>query len=120
MNVDLYLSNLPENEFFIADYLHQLILSRNEKITCRIKWGIPVFTLTKDLIYINALKNSVEFVIIRAHKFGELKSLLDFKNRKLVAGLTFSSLKEIDEAIIIALIDEAIEVDKIEGPAFKK
>ncbi|HYG37394.1 MAG TPA: DUF1801 domain-containing protein [Cytophagales bacterium] len=96
-------------------YFHNLMMSFPE-ITAKIRYKIPFYYRKSWLCYLNPSKNGkVEFAFTRGNELSNEQGLLDSKGRRQVFSVTFSSIKEIPEAAILEVIQEAILLDDTIG-----
>ena len=77
-----------------------------------IKYKIPFYHRNKMICYINPLKKSgVELTFIKGQLLSDPHKILQFKNRKQIAGIEIQSIediikKEVDEMINIAILKD--------------
>ncbi|MEL6989164.1 MAG: hypothetical protein AAGK97_15235, partial [Bacteroidota bacterium] len=90
------------------------------KLSPKIKYGIPFYFQNTWVCYVNPMKKDkgVELNFVRARELEQTIHLLDFKDRKMVAGFTYYSIKEIDESLLKLVLEEAIQLD-IDHPKTK-
>lgn len=91
--------------------LHDLIMSC-DRMSAKIKFRIPFYYQKSWVCYLNPTKNKgVELCFTRANELSNENNLLDFKNRKQVAGITYYDYSEIDESLIHEVLNEALILD---------
>jgi len=92
-------------------YLHNLFtdeLGLFEKM----RFKIPFYFQKSWICYLNPLKNEgIECCFLRANELAK-NDLLDFKERKQVAGITIYKVKEIPETELKIILQEAILLDE--------
>lgn len=98
----------------VLDFINEYIINHFPNINASIKWRVPYYTGNKQIGYQNVLKNgkTVELNFIHARKFNsDIQKLLNFRGRKIVGGVQYTSLEDIIEDNFEKLIEEAIRVD---------
>jgi hypothetical protein len=109
-----------EQQQQIAAYLHDFFIL-NYQMTSNLKYAIPFYFKKTWVCYLNPIKKKgIELVFIRARELKDSKHLLDFKKRKMAAGLSFYSLVEIDEAVLNTVLEDALKLDDTTPYTFKK
>lgn len=92
--------------------LHELLTALPE-ISCKIRFKIPFYYRKSWVCYLNPLKNkSVELVFIHGGRLSNVQGILHSKGRKMVAGITFSSVEEINADAVIEIMAEAMLLEK--------
>jgi len=118
--VEDYIFELKDEQRQIAAYLHDLFIS-NYQLTANIKYAIPFYFKKTWICYLNPIKkNGIELVFIRARELKDSNHLLDFKKRKMAAGLSFYSLVEINEAVLKTILENALILDDTTPYTIKK
>lgn len=112
--VDDYLNQIKEPKLReLAWFLHHFILTYTY-IYSKISYGIPFYYGQKWICYLNITKNhQLEWAFTRAKEMKNSSGLLQFKGRKLVAGLTLNSIDELDENLLNELMMDALRVDQM-------
>ena len=97
---------------------HELLLLLHNFITgydniqASIKYGIPFYSLTKPICYLNPQKKGgVELVFWNAAKMKKSLPILDMKNRKWMAGITYTDISNLDFELLDEIIQESISAD---------
>jgi len=104
----------------VLQYLHDMLLSFPE-MESKIRYRIPFFFRRSWICYLNPKKDgTVELCFLRANEMSNEQGLLDFKDRTQVAGVTYRSLKEIDNAVLWEVVQEAILLDETVKYASKR
>lgn len=115
-----YIYDKTGNEREILSYLHDSIRSL-PGIEVKIRFQIPFYYRKSWICYLNVLKKGgVELAFIRANELISVHHLLDFNNRKQVAGITFHKSKDIDMELVNLILLEAIDLDESKRYASKK
>lgn len=97
----------------LLEHLHDHLL-KFPGMSARLNYGIPFYYRRSWVCYINPLKNvSVELVFIKATQLGDEHRLLDFRGRKMVAGIQFESINQIPWPQLSAMIREALLLDDL-------
>ena len=107
--VETYLYDSDHRELLL--YLHELLLGYNLESKYRFK--LPFYYGKTWICYLNVVKktNLVELAFVRARELEVTKHLLNFKQRKMIGGLEWGDLSEVDEHLIQMILSEAIELD---------
>ncbi|MBE2208610.1 MAG: DUF1801 domain-containing protein [Saprospiraceae bacterium] len=102
----IYEQEEPAQSIMLA--LHELLTAFPE-ISCKIRYKIPFYYRKSWVCYLNPLKNKgVELVFIHGGRLSNVQGILDAKGRKMVAGIAFSSVDEIDADVVLEILAEAI------------
>ena len=118
--VEEYIETLEGQEKQIASYLRQIILNTSPKISEKLSYGVPYFKINYRLCFIwpatapySIIKQGVQFGLCKGSLLSNSQGLLDLGNRKEVAIVNFTDVKQIDEQQISEILFEAIEVDEM-------
>lgn len=111
-DIEAYLSDLDSPQQEMMDYLHQLITSYPE-VTAKIRYKIPFYYRRSWICYLNPTKDKgVELAFIRGNELSNEQGLLDARGRKQVSGVVFYQLKDIPEAVLHEVLQEAFLLDE--------
>jgi hypothetical protein len=121
MHILDYLEALPNSpQAELMKYLHHFI-SSYPNIQSKVMFSTPFYTRHRWMIYSSKQKNgSIELCFVNARWFSQHLELLDFKKRKQVAGIAYSTVEEVDEQVLDLLIQEAIATDDRLRPKSKR
>lgn len=118
--VEDYIFELEDTQQEIAAYLHDYFVLQHQ-LSPKIKYRIPFYFSNTWICYVNKIKKKgIELVFIRARELKDTKHLLDFKERKMAAGLSFYALEDINEEILNTILKEAKQLDLTTPYTFKK
>jgi len=118
--VQNYIYNLSPNRQEIVQVLHNYFLSYDQ-IQDKIRFKIPFYYGKTWICYTNPIKkDGIELVFVRARELRDSKEFLDFKKRKMAAGISYYSPKEVDLEKVAIVFHEALELDKTKPYTFKK
>ncbi|MEO1261808.1 MAG: DUF1801 domain-containing protein [Bacteroidota bacterium] len=107
-----YIYNLAEPQKSIMEHLHNLI-SISPEVTYKIRYRIPFYYRKSWICYLNPVKNNgVELAFVRANELSNENGLLDFKDRKQVAGVIYYNIKEIQTEPLVEVLEEAFLLDE--------
>ena len=110
-----FIDGLPDNQKEIAAQLHN-ILFHAEELTPKIRYKIPFYSRKSWICYLNPIKkNGIEMAFIRGNKLSNAQGVLESKDRKLVRGISFYTLEDIQENLILEILQEALILDDILG-----
>ena len=111
-DIEAYLSDLDSPQQEMMDYLHQLITSYPE-VTAKIRYKIPFYYRRSWICYLNPTKDKgVELAFTRGNELSNEQGLLDARGRKQVSGVVFYQLKDIPEAVLYEVLQEAFLLDE--------
>ena len=111
-DIEAYLSDLDSPQQEMIDYLHQLITSYPE-VTAKIRYKIPFYYRRSWICYLNPTKDGgVELAFTRGNELSNEQGLLDARGRKQVSGVVFYQLKDIPEAVLYEVLQEAFLLDE--------
>ncbi|SMD34147.1 hypothetical protein SAMN04488029_1870 [Reichenbachiella faecimaris] len=111
-NVDAYITNIEGTQGEIMTVLNDIIMN-NDRMESKLRYGIPFYFQKSWVCYLNPLKmGGIELCFLRAIELSNENGLLDFKKRKQVAGITYSSLEDINLTHLIPVIQEALILDE--------
>jgi hypothetical protein len=113
-DVDFYIGSLEdENLRTLVSELHELILSQLPSIYAELKYGIPFYNLHSWMCYINPLKTGgVELCFLHGQKLPDTHHLLETKGRKMVSGITITTIQQLYREDLLELILSAIILDE--------
>ena len=95
----------------ILQYLHELLMA-HPGVNCRIRYKIPFYDRKSWICYLNPTKDKgVELAFTRGNELSNAQGLLDFKDRKQVAGIAFYQMEDIQEDLLLELLQEALLLD---------
>lgn len=118
--VGLFIEQLENNQRKVAQRLHHLILSF-PKSTAKIRFKVPFYFAKSWVCYLNPIKKeAVELAFTRASELSNENGILQFNGRRQVAGITYYSLKEINETKLIEVLNEAFILDETISYASKR
>jgi hypothetical protein len=111
MNYDLFLANQSETQLTILEYLNDFLLTYPE-VERKMRFKVPFYFRKSWITYVNPIKpEGIELAFLRANEIPEIQPYLDFKKRKQVAGLTLTSINDIDEELLHLLFSSAYSLD---------
>ncbi len=116
-----FINQLPNQN--LAEVCHTLRNEIGTYPTTKIlkKFNLPFFYGNTWICYLNFIKKSeeIELCFVRAKELPS-KELLNFKERTMVAGLSYQTVAEIDMGILKLLLQEAIALDMETPYTFSK
>jgi len=121
--IEDYLSKLPPQQSDLAyAVVHWLVES--EELNPRLRYGIPFFYRKSWVCYINPQKSGeLELAFLRAVEFRHLPEILDFKGRKMVAGILLDKPADLKNPELEIALQEALWLDDnqpYKGPPGRK
>lgn len=107
-----YISGLESPQKEIMTILDQMFHA-NDRMSSKIRFKVPFYYQKSWVCYLNPIKKGgVELCFIRANEMSNENQLLDFKDRKQVAGISYFSTEEIDQRALNQVIQEALILDE--------
>jgi hypothetical protein len=109
---------LTDDEKAITDQLKQIVLSTAPGFREKISYGVPYYFLHTRVCYIwpasvkPGPRSGVVLGFCQGQLLSEEHTMLERENRKIIATITFHSLKEIKPAILKRILYEAILIDE--------
>ncbi|TVR88694.1 MAG: hypothetical protein EA411_04245 [Saprospirales bacterium] len=121
--IEDYLSNLPPQQSDLAYAVVNCLVESGE-LNPRLRYGIPFFYRKSWVCYINPQKSGeLELAFLRAVEFRHLPDALDFKGRKMVAGILLSKPADLKIPELEIALQEALWIDDnrpYKGPSGRK
>ncbi|MEO9805511.1 MAG: DUF1801 domain-containing protein [Reichenbachiella sp.] len=115
-----YISGLESPQKEIMTILDQMFHA-NDRMSSKIRFKVPFYYQKSWVCYLNPIKKGgVELCFIRANELSNENQLLDFKDRKQVAGISYFSIEEIDQRALNQVIQEALILDETVKYASKR
>ena len=112
-NVEDYITQLENEQKEIMLYFHELLAHQLE-LEGKIRFKIPFYYHKSWICYLNPIKNdTVELAFLLGKELSNQQGLLETKDRKQVAGITFSNEKEIPKDQVYEIIQEALMLDEM-------
>ena len=106
-----YILDQTKDNQIIMQYFHDLLTSF-PRLTTKIRYKIPFYYRKSWVLYLNPQKKGgIEICFLHGCRLGNEHGLLEMKNRKQVAGITFKKISEIPEETIYKIIQEAFLLD---------
>jgi hypothetical protein len=107
-SVDEYLDLLGDPQKGIAALLREIVLTRYPQLGEDIEWHVPVYSLgTTPIVSIEGFKAHVNLKFFEGAELEDHAGILEGTG-KGVRHVTFRLTGDIDEAMILGLIDEAL------------
>jgi hypothetical protein len=112
-SVSGYIEELPANQKAIILFLDDL-LRDFPGVTSKLRYKIPFYYKRSWICYLNPIKkNGVELAFIRGNELSNEQGILDFKQRKQVAGIAIYQLDDLPLPSINQVINEALLLDEM-------
>lgn len=109
---DNFLAQCSERQAAVVEHLHEL-LSAFPNIQCKVRYRVPFYYQKSWICYLNRVKHdAIEMCFLRGCDLSNAQGLLDAKGRKQVSGITFASVADIDEVLVLEVFAEALLLDE--------
>jgi hypothetical protein len=119
-DVSSYISNAPEPERALLNALNSY-LTELPGVFVKMNYGLPFYYRNSWICYIALIKNGgVELAFTRANELSNEQGILDFKNRKQVAGIVFRELSDLNQKELYVIIQEALLLDETVNYSVRK
>ncbi len=94
-------------------YLHHLLVE-DLNLTTKIRYKIPFYDQKSWICYLNPKKDGgIDLAFIQGAALSNAQGLLEQKERKQVASVTFYKLEDIPKATVIEVIQEALLLEEM-------
>jgi hypothetical protein len=110
MNTDDYFENLNSPIKEISIELRRIVTTFSPELKEEIKWGVPTYSINKNICSIIAHKRHVNFQIMQGAHIGNIDTLEG--TGKDMRHMKFLSLHEINQATVEKCLMQAIALDK--------
>jgi len=115
-----HIESLDNQQKDITLFLHDW-LTVEYNLEPKYRFKIPFYYQNTWICYLNPIKNDgIEFNFVRARELLGIDELLDFRGRKMVAGICLYDVKRIPLSGLGLIIEEAILLDESTPYTFKK
>lgn len=112
LNIDDYIESQDGLIKPLLAHLRKVIMLAHPNIREQISWSLPFFYCFDYLCYLSISKKTkgVEVCFAKGCQLSNESGLLDAKNRKLVQGITFTSLADYEEkeGAFLEILQEAV------------
>ena len=106
-----FIEGQSENRKPIMYLIHELMLEV-PGMTTKIAYRIPFYYRNKWVAYLNPIKpDGVELVFTQGFRMPNENGLLNDRGRKIVSGVSYQTVEEIQLEPLLEILDEAIRVD---------
>lgn len=115
---DSFFEDLLPDEKPICSRLRELLLTHFPELREKFGYGVPYYWLSSRICFMypasfpySGIKEGVTFGFARGHLLSNEQGLLDLGDRKEVAYVRYTSEKEIQEALLLEILHEAVLLD---------
>lgn len=110
---EAYITELPDNQRLIMQYLHGLLMSFPQ-VTTKIRYKIPFYDRKSWVCYLNPVKNNgVELCFLKGSELSNEQGILEPTDRKMVRGIKYYKPEAINVKLLREVINEAIILDEV-------
>ena len=110
-DVDYYIQNHEKTIKTILEILNAAIM-KFPGVISKIRYKIPFYYKKSWICYLNPQKSGgVELAFTRGNELADEQGILERKGRKQVKSITYQSIKDIDEASLNIILQEAMLLD---------
>lgn len=111
MSFDRFLETKSDEHRAIFRQLHSLILDLHPAMAQTIKWGLPVFTLKKNIAYFDVQKGRPLIGIMYAYQIPEVQPVLVAGNRTRIGHYYLEEMNDEKWSEVLAILQLAIGHD---------
>lgn len=109
--VQAFFDRLEERQRTIALVLHEVIMGADPEVKTTIRYRIPFYDNKTWFCYLNPQKGgSVELCFLNAKQLDDPAGILDFRGRKMVAGLICDDIDAVPFEALERVVQQAIAV----------
>lgn len=112
VGVEKYIYGFEGEQRQIIQHLHEMMVGQYS-LKDKLRWKVPFYFQHSWITYINVQKNSaIEFAFVRANELSSAFDILNFKNRKQIAGIEIFKMNDFPKLDIEYIMDEALLLDE--------
>ena len=112
LDIDDYIESQDKSLKPLLIHLRKVIMLAHSNIREKIAWSLPFFYSCDYLCYLSISKKTkgIEVCFVKGFHLNNDSGLLDAKDRKLVKGITFTSLVDYEEKedVFLEILQEAV------------
>ena len=106
-----YIYNAPENYRAILMHLQAFIVRNVPNTDLKFKYRLPYFYVDNSpFCHLNCTKNYVDLVFKNGHYLTQYTNFLVADGRKKMKSLRYTSLKEVNDVVLTAVLKDAYQV----------
>lgn len=106
-----YIYNAPENYRAILMHLHGTIVRTLPSVDLKFKYKLPYFYVDDSpFCHLNYNKNYVDLVFKNGQYLTKYTELLVVDGRKKMKSLRYTSLEEVNDTVLVAVVKDAYQV----------
>jgi hypothetical protein len=115
-----HIESLDNQQKEICNFLHNW-LTEAYSLESKYRFKIPFYYQRTWICYLNPIKHDgIEFNFVRARELSVYENILDFRGRKMVAGIALYDVKQIPLHRLALVLEEAILLDDTTPYTFRK
>lgn len=114
MTVDSFFHSKGVDHLSILQQAHQILENCHPGVQSTIKYGVPVYTLKKNLVYLDIQRGKPLMGVMYGIHLVEIHSLLDFTGRKQVGHFSLENMdeKRFDDLLIVLASATEFDLNK--------
>lgn len=114
-DIELYIHSREDDSLReLLFYLHDFILLQHPSMSSRLRYKIPFYDVLSWICYLNPLKKGgLELVFLHGQRISSHSEFLQSRERKMVSGIIYQNISDINEIILGEIIQEAIIIDEL-------
>ncbi|MBK6273727.1 MAG: DUF1801 domain-containing protein [Saprospirales bacterium] len=112
ITIDNYILSQDELSRQLIFLLRDIILSTTPEITERLSFNCPFYHYKGMLCYISIEKKTVYIGFCRGVLLKEKYPILEIKNRKLIASISYKNMEEVDVDLIQNILQDSMKLNE--------
>lgn len=111
MTIDSFFRTKGEEHWELLHQVDQMILSAHPGIQLKKKYGLPMYVLKKNIVYVDIQKGKPLVGVVYGIHLKEIHSLLDFTGRTQIGHFSLENFDESRFAELNTVLSIAVEFD---------
>jgi hypothetical protein len=94
MTINAFFRTKGEGNWELLHQVNQMILSSHPRVVLKKKYGLPMYVLTKNVVYLDIQKGKPLVGVVYGIHLKEIHSLLDFSRRTQISHFSLENMTE--------------------------
>lgn len=109
MTIDSFFRTKGEDHWELLHQVDQMILSSHPGMVLKKKYGLPMYVLTKNVVYLDIQKGKPLVGVVYGIHLKEIHSLLDFTGRSQIGHFSLENMTEARYDDLYVVLASAVE-----------
>ncbi|MFT6982969.1 MAG: hypothetical protein ACJAUD_001740 [Crocinitomicaceae bacterium] len=109
MTIDSFFRTKGEGHWELLHQVNQMILSSYPGVVLKKKYGLPMYVLTKNVVYLDIQKGKPLVGVVYGIHLKEIHSLLDFTGRTQIGHFSLENMTEASYDDLYVVLATAVE-----------